>query len=247
MGGNRLPTTRESEMLVALKPRRPGRQQSQAPDLDAVDGALPETVERQVYRSIRQAMMSGLIAPGTSLTSRSLALVLKFSAQPVRDALKRLEADGVIEGRPQSGFLLRHVSKQEYRQIIEIRQRLEGLAGRSAVANVTAADIRKLERINEKTSSDETAKEALAENYRFHFTIYRLADRPTLLGIIENLWVRMGPALHHHPYKIMSTETKQRHERIIRALERKDGDEIEDAIADDLGAAADLVVPRLPG
>ncbi len=233
-------------MLEAAKHRRPGRQQSQAPDLEAVDLALPDTVERQVYRSIRQAMMSGLIAPGTSLTSRSLAQVLKVSAQPVRDALKRLEADGVIDGRPQSGFLLRHVSKQEYRHIIEIRQRLEGLAGRAAIANVAAGTIRQLERINEKMSRYDTAKEALAENYRFHFTIYRLADRPSLLGIIENLWVRMGPALHHHPYKITSAETMDRHDRIIRALERKDGDEIEAAIADDLGAAADLVVPRLP-
>lgn len=234
-------------MLEADKRRRPGRQQSQAPELDAVDGALPETVERQVYRSIRQAMMSGLIAPGTSLTGRSLAQVLKVSAQPVRDALKRLEADGVIEGRPQSGFLLRHVSQQEYRHIIEIRQRLEGLAGRAAIPNVTSGTIRQLERINEKMARYDTAKEALAENYRFHFTIYRLADRPSLLGIIENLWVRMGPALHHHPYKITSTDTMNRHDRIIRALERKDGDEIEAAIADDLGAAADLVVPRLPG
>ncbi len=233
-------------MLEAAKHRRPGRQQSQAPDLEAVDLALPDTVERQVYRSIRQAMMSGLIAPGTSLTSRSLAQVLKVSVQPVRDALKRLEADGVIDGRPQSGFLLRHVSKQEYRHIIEIRQRLEGLAGRAAIANVAAGTIRQLERINEKMSRYDTAKEALAENYRFHFTIYRLADRPSLLAIIENLWVRMGPALHHHPYKITSAETMDRHDRIIRALERKDGDEIEAAIADDLGAAADLVVPRLP-
>ena len=233
-------------MLEPPKPRRAGRQPSQAPDLDALDGALEETVERQAYRSIRQAMMSGLIAPGTSLTSRSLALVLKVSPQPVRDALKRLEADGVIEGRPQSGFLLRHVSKQEYRHIIEIRQRLEGLAGRAATANVTAQTIRQLKQINKEMSRHDVAKKALAENYRFHFTIYRLADRPTLLGLIENLWVRMGPALHHHPYKITSDETMARHDRIIRALERKDGDAIEDAIADDLGSAADLVVPRLP-
>jgi len=233
-------------MLEVEKRRGPGRQQSQAPELEAVDSTLHETVERQVYRNIRQAMMSGLIAPGTSLTSRSLAQVLKVSPQPVRDALKRLEADGVIEGRPQSGFLLRHVLKQEYRQIIEIRQRLEGLAGRAATENVNAAVISRLERINEKMSRFDAPKEALAENYRFHFTIYRLADRPTLLGMIENLWVRMGPALHHHPYKITSIETMERHDRIIRALERKDGDGIEAAIADDLGAAADLVVPRLP-
>ncbi len=224
----------------------PGRQKSQAPDLDAIDVMLPETVERQVYRSIRQAMMSGRVAPGTSLTSRSLAHVLKVSAQPVRDALKRLEADGALEGRPQSGFFLRHVSQQEYREIIEIRQRLEGLAARVAIGNVDAATIGKLERINERMARLEAAKEVLAENYRFHFTIYRMSYRPTLLALIENLWVRIGPALHHHPYKISSTVTMARHNDIIQALKDRDADAIEAAIAIDLGEAADLVVPRLP-
>ncbi|QDZ01307.1 GntR family transcriptional regulator [Nitratireductor mangrovi] len=224
----------------------PGRQQSQAPELDAINVELAETVERQVYRSIRQAMMSGRVAPGTSLTSRSLAQVLKVSAQPVRDALKRLEADGVLEGRPQSGFLLRHVSQQEYREIIEIRQRLEGLAGRVALSSMNIDTIGKLERINVRMSRLDSAKEALAENYRFHFTIYRMADRPTLLALIENLWVRMGPALHHHPYKINSADTMERHDEIITALKNRDPDAVESAIAEDLGAAANLVVPRLP-
>lgn len=224
----------------------PGRQQSQAPELDAIDATLAETVERQVYRSIRQAMMSGRVAPGTSLTSRSLAQVLKVSAQPVRDALKRLEADGVLEGRPQSGFLLRHVSQQEYRHIIEIRQRLEGLAARVALGSMDTDTLGKLERINDRMSRLETAKEALAENYRFHFTIYRMADRPALLTLIENLWVRMGPALHHHPYKISSEETMERHNQIIHALKKRDANAVEIAIAEDLGAAANLVVPRLP-
>ncbi|APH72862.1 GntR family transcriptional regulator [Aquibium oceanicum] len=224
----------------------PGRQQSQAPELEAIDVALSETVERQVYRSIRQAMMSGRIAPGTSLTSRSLAHVLKVSSQPVRDALKRLEADGVLEGRPQIGFFLRRVTQREYRDIIQIRQRLEGLAGRVAIGSVDAGKIRELERINERLIGLDTTKEALADNHRFHFTIYRMADRPTLLALIENLWVRMGPALHYHPSKINSADLMALHNEIIRALRDRDADAVEAAIASDLGSAADLIVPRLP-
>ncbi|MBL8583980.1 MAG: GntR family transcriptional regulator, partial [Rhizobiaceae bacterium] len=93
--------------------RRRGRPPSSAPDLVSVDSALVEPVERQVYRSIRQGLMSGVIAPGAVLTSRSLAAQLLVSPQPVRDALKRLEADGILESRPQSGFFLRGLTADE--------------------------------------------------------------------------------------------------------------------------------------
>lgn len=225
--------------------RGPGRQQSQAPDLTALDATTGETVEKQVYRSIRHALMSGRVAPGASLTGRSLAQELKVSVQPVRDALKRLEADGVLESRPQSGFFLRNITQQEYQEIIEIRQRLEGLAGRVACAVMDAKTIRMLKKSNEEMAHHETSTDALAENYRFHFGIYRKANRPSLLSLIETLWVRMGPALHHHPYKISSRETMDRHNEIIAALERGDCDATEEAIASDLGAAASLIIPRL--
>ena len=233
-------------MTQAAVRRRPGRQQSEAPDLEAIDDTSLETVERQVYRSIRRALASGHVAPGTSLTSRSLAQALKVSVQPVRDALKRLEADGVLEGRPQSGFFLKSLTQSEYRELTEIRQRLAGLAGRLACQSMDKQTLRQLERINDKMARHENSKDALEENYRFHFTIYEKANRPNLLALIENFWVRIGPALHHHPYKISSTATMERHRQIIRALEARDGDAAEAAIANDLGSAADLIVPRLP-
>lgn len=233
-------------MAQAAVRRRPGRQQSEAPDLEAIDESSPETVERQVYRSIRRALASGHVAPGTSLTSRSLAHALKVSVQPVRDALKRLEADGVLEGRPQSGFFLKSLTQSEYRELTEIRQRLEGLAGRLACQNIDEPTLRVLEQINDKWGRHENSKDALEENYRFHFTIYEKANRPNLLALIENFWVRIGPALHHHPYKISRTATMERHRQIIRALRARDGDAAEAAIADDLGSAAELIVPKLP-
>lgn len=233
-------------MAIDVARRRPGRHQPQAPSLEAVDGALSETVERQVYRSIRRGLMSGLVPPGATLTGRSLALELKVSVQPVRDALKRLEADGVLEGRPQSGFFLRSLTQDEYMEIIEIRQRLEGLAGRIAARTIDPDRLAELGRINERMSHQKTSKDMLAENYRFHFGIYNEAARPTLLSLIENLWVRIGPSLHHHPYNLSRTDTLAKHVAIIDALARGDGDAVERAIAEDLGAAATLIVPNLP-
>lgn len=225
--------------------KRRGRNQSLAPELIPVDPGLPEPVERQVYRSIRQGLMSGLIAPGATLTSRSLALQLGTSVQPVRDALKRLEADGIFEGRPQSGFFLRDPTAPEFREILEIRQRLEGLAARHAATRMSSETIGQLKSINQEMGRLSKPHDYLAENYRFHFTIYAEARQPTLLAIIENLWMRIGPALHHHPTSYNRESTMAKHEAIIEALVRRDGEAAEAAIAHDLGTAADLIVQHL--
>jgi GntR family colanic acid and biofilm gene transcriptional regulator len=219
--------------------------QHAAPALTPIDAALAEPVERQVYRSIRLGLMSGLIAPGATLTSRSLAAQLKVSAQPVRDALKRLEADGVLDGRPQSGFFLRDPTASEYRELTEIRQRLEGLAGFLAAATIAPASIDTLRRINDGMGRIERPHLYLAENYRFHFAIYSQAGRPALLAMIETLWTRIGPSLHHYPTAIDRHDVLEKHEAIIDGLARRDGDATETAIINDIVVATNLIVPHL--
>lgn len=230
---------------TAPQKRGRGRVQLAAPALTSVDAALSEPVERQVYKSIRLGLMSGLIAPGATLTSRSLALQLKVSVQPVRDALKRLEADGVLDGRPQSGFFLRDPTAQEYRELTEIRQRLEGLAGSIAASSISEEMIDSLRRINDRMGEIDLQHLYLAENYRFHFAIYSQAGRPALLRMIETLWMRIGPSLHHYPSTIDRVGILEKHNAIIDGLARRDGPATEAAIAYDLGVAADLIVPHL--
>ncbi|MCC6306510.1 MAG: GntR family transcriptional regulator [Rhodobacteraceae bacterium] len=227
-------------------PRRRGRTQGRVPPFDPVDPALAEPVERQVYRVIRRGMMQGLVPPDAILSSRALAQHLNLSAQPVRDALKRLEADGAVEGRPQSGFHLPRMTRAEYGQSIEIRVRLEGLAGRLAIGRVDAGTIADLRRRNAAMAADERPEAYLGDNFAFHFAIYTRARRPALLALIENFWVRIGPVLHHHPTARKSAEVLVRHEAIIAALERGDAEGIERAIADDLEGAARVVMRSLP-
>lgn len=226
------------------RPRR-GRSQPLPPPVSSIDTNSPMPVERQAYQRIREALMSGLIAPGSSLTGRSLATALGVSAQPVRDALKRLEADGVLESRPQSGFYLRNPTGAEYWEITEIRQRLEGLAGRIAAGNMTDETVMRLRDINEGMAGLTEPKAYLERNYRFHFLIYSRAERPTLLATIANFWVRIGPCLQYHTTKFDHSETLAKHNAIIEALAHGDGPAAEAAIAHDLGTAAELIVPKL--
>ena len=225
---------------------RRGRSQTPAPDLAPIDLASSEPAERQVYRSIRQALMQGLVQPGATLTSRSLAQHLNVSTQPVRDALKRLEADGILVGRPQSGFYLREIGQAEFAELTEIRVRLEGLAGRCAAAHITADKITELRGMNALMATLPTAREGLALNYRYHFAIYLCSGRPQLLSLIQNLWVRIGPALHHHPYTGRPETITGIHDEMIAALAAADGAAAEAAIRRDISEAARLIMPQLP-
>ena len=67
-----------------------------------------------------------------------------------------------------------------------------------------------------------------------------------MLAIIENLWIRIGPALHHHPHEFNLVETMRKHEAIIEGLERRDPEAAEAAVAHDLGSAAEFIVQSLP-
>lgn len=230
----------------APAPRRRGRVSPPVPAFGPVDPTLPEPVERQVYRVIRRGMMSGLVLPEAVLSGRALAQHLKVSVQPVRDALKRLEADRLIEGRPQSGFRLRSMTAAEYWEIIEIRCRLEALAGRHAIAHVTPAMIETLHARNEAMSGSIESTDLLAANFAFHFTIYTAARRTALLEMIETLWTRIGPVLHQIETSYRGVATRTKHDRIIAALERRDAAEVEAAIHDDLVEAARQIVHRLP-
>jgi GntR family colanic acid and biofilm gene transcriptional regulator len=226
-------------------PRRRGRPQSVAAPFDPVDPRLDEPVERQVYHSLRRGMMRGLIAPDAVLTGRSLAQRMGLSVQPVRDALKRLEADGAILGRPQSGFHLPAMTAAEYWETIEIRTRLEGLAGRLAATQATPALIAELTTLNENMRDMKEPPAYLAANFAFHFAIYEQARRPVLLSLIENFWVRIGPVLHHHQNGSAGAGAHAKHARIIAALATGDGEATEQAIVDDLVSAAHVVVQRL--
>ncbi len=234
-------------MTLDIPPRRRGRPQSVVAPFDPVDPTLDEPVERQVYQSLRRGMMQGLIAPDAVLTGRSLAQHMGLSVQPVRDALKRLEADGAIIGRPQSGFHLPAMTAAEYWETIEIRTRLEGLAGRLAAAQATPALVARLGALNDAMRVMVDPHVYLAANFAFHFAIYEQARRPTLLSLIGNFWVRIGPVLHHHQTGHRAGGGHAIHARIIAALAAGDGAGAERAIIDDLETAAHVVVQSLEG
>jgi len=203
-------------------------------------------VDTQVYEHLRRTLASGAVAPGQKLSTRTLATAFGLSATPIRVALKQLVGEGVLVGRPRSGFQVAPATAAAYRELIAIRCRLEGLAAREAATSMSASELRELERLHRRIAAKTHAEATYLElNFAFHFTIYRAAGMPRLLDIIEPLWARIGPYLHLAAGFQMQDQFVTSHQAILAALQRHDGEAAETALRLDLESAAAMILPRL--
>jgi DNA-binding GntR family transcriptional regulator len=105
------------------------------------------------YSEIRSFLLDGDVQPGQRLSHRLLAKELNLSRSPVREALLRLEAEGLIEHRPQSGAYLREITPRDLRELYEIREILEPHAAEQAARLATASQRGRLAKICEELTT----------------------------------------------------------------------------------------------
>ena len=227
------------------EPRR-GRTPAAVPYLGVFRKGGDDSLERQIYQFIRRAIMSGHLQRGAMLSSRTLASDLGVSAMPVREALKRLEAEGVLITKARSAFHLNDPTVEEYKEIMGIRLRLEGFAARRAAERISDRRLARILRWHRALSGvGRDATKMLSRNFGFHFEIYRAAEHPILLSMIETLWVRIGPSLHWSTEGYDLPRMLETHQRIIDALRHHDPDGAEAALRFDLTSATAEVVRSL--
>src|SRR3990172_10428419 len=106
---------------------------------DALLGPPPvrETISSAVYRQLREAILSGRIPMGTRINELELALDWRISRTPIRDALRRLEAEGLVEGAPGRGMIVPVLSRVDVDELYALREGLEGMAARLAAERAT--------------------------------------------------------------------------------------------------------------
>lgn len=202
-----------------------------------------ETVQDQVYRALRVALMSGQFAPGQQLTIRSLATEFGTSPMPVRDAVGRLATEQAVEVMRNRAIIVPRMSPEKLRELTQVRIATEGMAAEEAAQRITKPELRKLDRISQEflaAGRRGDLETYLARNQQFHFTIYQAAKMPILMRLIESLWLQFGPTLNallaDHPLAEYDTTS---HDRALAALKEGRGIEARAAIADDLRIAAE--------
>ena len=211
---------------------------------DALDhGNLGDSV----YARLSDALVKGRFPPDARLTIRDLAKSLGTSVTPVRDAILRLIQDEALVQRSAREVRVPVVTPDRYREIRLIRLKLEGLAARETALKAQPEDLERLRDLvarNERAIADADWAAALELNQTFHFALVDIADMAVLRGILHRLWLQMGPLIAE-AYEAGGRIMIDQHHCVVAAIERRDADAAERAIAGDIAGAGKLILDRL--
>lgn len=203
------------------------------------------TLNEEVYQQLKHALTTGRIAPGSTMTIRSLAKSFGISPMPVREALRRLVAEHVLVLLPNRSVSLPIITRERFREITRIRTSLEGLAAEEATPLIAADTLRKMALLNDEMELPGQTKrpEYLSKNREFHFCLYQSSRLPTLVKIIEALWLQIGPLLtiQREEFASSGVIVQNQHRRLLKALKKGDAAEARDAIVNDIEDAAKII------
>lgn len=222
----------------------------QNPALSGLHPVNSGTLGQRVYVELRNFLAVGGAKPGEKITLRQLTGVFGTSLMPVREAVQRLAAEGALEILPNRAIRVPLMTKSRVREILKVRLELEGMAVDEAAARIQPAGIAQLEELNDAFIEEMRRRDDSARLFRvnkdFHFTVYRAAEMPVLLGIIENMWLQIGPFLHFslgvRGREATSKFAPNSHKRMIEAMRQRDGAMGREALASDLGGAVELIL-----
>ncbi len=192
-----------------------------------------------VTDALRELITGRQLSPGAPLRQRELADQFDVSYTPVREALRRLEAEGLVVRDVHRGATVAHTESDELVENYRILAALEALAGTLAVPKTSDGDIAEIEDLYRQVAACGPGDERLAElNRRFHFRIYECARSPMLLLLMRLLWRSFpdGPQAGR-PH----AESVRQHAQLIKALKRRDEEQVAAVIREHvLGSIRDL-------
>jgi DNA-binding GntR family transcriptional regulator len=152
------------------------------------------TLSQQVYQHLRQGILANGYPPGTSLREETLAARFSVSRVPVREALRRLAAEGLVTLTPRQGATVSSLSPKQFLDAYRVREALEALAIRLAIPNLTSDDLDDLESLNgqmRQHASNGDTSGFFAANSAFHDTLVIRADNADLKSTYDALMDRM--------------------------------------------------------
>jgi DNA-binding GntR family transcriptional regulator len=168
------------------------------------NGDEKHTAQDVVLASMREAILSGALPPGTRLRQEKLAERYGTSRIPVRDALRALEYEGLVRSAPYRGFTVTELDADDIEEVYDLRVLLEGHAVRLALPLMTDEDLRALEELYAEMASVPAGDAQLAARERFYLRLYSITGRPRLVGLIARLRQEVArslrwPTLQHSP------------------------------------------------
>jgi DNA-binding GntR family transcriptional regulator len=206
-------------------------------------GAPLRTRQEVIIDRLRNAILRGDLRPGQKLDQSELAEALGVSRSPIREALRTLSAEGLVEVIPHRGAIVAELSADELEEILILRGVLEGMAARLAVPKMDDERVKALQVVFEEMNRTIDPDRWVELNHRFHQTIYQAANRPRLLSLINNLRNTITPYMRQY---IASSghirEVALSHQLIFEGCVKRDPVLVEQETQKHLAAAAPGII-----
>jgi len=212
-------------------------------------GKIPRlNLAAQVEQRIKNFLMVGILKPGERLVTRNIAEHLGISITPVREALLQLVSSGALVALPAQAFLVPEMTLTKYKEITAVRKNLEMMAVREAAYSITPSELATLHQsyiaLRDACTAGNT-EQSLQANFAFRFQLYDYARMPTLLTMIEQLWVRTGPSFNYICSDNGETQIHHHYENLLNALYRRDGEKCAKIIEKSIDCDAALLTQRI--
>jgi DNA-binding GntR family transcriptional regulator len=213
-----------------------------APDLSST----PSTSEVIVIH-LREAIISGRLEEGEPVRQDDIAQMFNVSKIPVREALKRLEAEGLVQFRRHKGAVVTKISEPELAQMFEVRVLLEVQAVRLALPHMTEETFERAEQICKEFMAESDVGRWAQLNWEFHSCLYESAKRPFLVKLIRSIHDKVERYLR---LQLSLSDGKDRadreHRAIIEACRKGDADKAADLVEEHLSGVFQTLHEHLP-
>jgi DNA-binding GntR family transcriptional regulator len=183
-----------------------------------------------VYRKLREAIGAGALKPGQRVMEVEVAEWLEVSRTPVREALRRLESEGMLAMEARSGLVVASISRQAMIELYVMREVLEGTAARLCARNASDIEIMELQELVKREARLQDNLEALARHNRlFHEAVHRGAHNryleKSLSAVNDSMWL-LGKSQMLLPERAKAAFVE--HAELFAAIDRRDADAAEE-------------------
>jgi DNA-binding GntR family transcriptional regulator len=210
--------------------------------MDADSRKIP--THEVTYARLRDQILFGHLKPGAAVTIQGLVAELGAGMTPVREAIRRLTAEGALEPQGNRRVAVPAMTEATLRQVAFARLTIEPKLAELAAAHLTPALVEKLQGIDNAVDRAIRAGDVpgyLQSNHAFHFCLYEASGAPILVDVAQSMWLRFGPSLRVVCARFGSDALPDRHLEALAAMRGGDARALRDAMERDIAQGVDQV------
>lgn len=213
---------------------------------------IPRTgLHEQVAQRLRQMLVEGRIAPGAKLNERELCEALDVSRTPLREAIKMLAAEGLVELLPNRGAIAVSLGEDDIRHTFEVMAGLESLSGELAAQRITDQELAEIRAMHFEMLAAWTRRD-LSNYYRLNALIHRAINAAAKNPVLCATYDRVNARLHALRFRSNQDEEKwktavKEHDQMVDALARRDAKAMRTVLSTHLQNKLDVVLEQVRG